>query len=118
METVKEDHGKEEAQGQIESIKEMMSDLAAAEESGNDEEIEEAREAIENNPLEISRRFEILLCTGGPAARITGKLNENKEPSTANLEYQNWFTPWTAYPLDSEDEDMLLKYCQMFFFDE
>jgi hypothetical protein len=39
--------------------------------------------------------FYILLCTGGPAVRIKGELDEHGQPSRAWLEYQDWGTPWT-----------------------
>lgn len=38
--------------------------------------------------------FFILLCTGGPALRIRGRLDRG-EPSRCWLEYQDWGTPWT-----------------------
>lgn len=41
--------------------------------------------------------FEILLCTGGPAVRIRGELDDNCQPSRAWMEYQDWGTPWTTY---------------------
>ena len=70
---------------------------------------EEAEEAIYNNPLDIQYRsgwassaedlepeeFSILLCTGGPAVRIVGKLGNHGEPCRAWLEFQDWGTPWT-----------------------
>lgn len=60
--------------------------------------------------------FNILLCTGGPAARIIGELNEYGEPTRAWLEYQDWGTPWTQY-FDA-DQDTLLTYARCFYFGE
>ena len=59
-----------------------------------------ARQVINEDALsaEIVKSYEILLCTGGPAARIVGELNEDGEPTTARLEHQDWGTPWTEYP--------------------
>ncbi len=60
--------------------------------------------------------FELLLCTGGPAVRILGELNEHCEPSRAWLEVQDWGTPWTRY-FDIE-QDTLLAYARCFYFGE
>jgi hypothetical protein len=46
--------------------------------------------------------FYILLCTGGPAVRIRGELDEYGTPTRAWLEYYDWGTPWThLYVKDS-----------------
>ena len=58
----------------------------------------------------------ILLCTGGPAVRIRGDLGAYSEPNTAELEYQDWFTPWERLPTDSADEEILLTYARSFYF--
>jgi hypothetical protein len=59
----------------------------------------------------------ILLGTGGPAARIRGELDEYCQASTAVFEYQDWFKPWTAAQLMSEEEEKtLLEYAQQFYF--
>lgn len=88
-----------------------------------------ARQAIDDDPLEVSVRsgwvsnaesmvaedFMILLCTGGPAVRIRGEL-DNGEPYRAWIEYQDWGTPWTQY-FDAE-QSVLLDYAQNFYFGE
>lgn len=58
--------------------------------------------------------YEILLCTGGPACRIIGTLNDYGEPETARLQHQDWFTPWQDYT-DAEEE-ILLTYARHFYF--
>jgi len=70
-----------------------------------------------HNPGEESEpeEFQILLCTGGPAVRIMGELNEHGEPDRAWLEYQDWGTPWTHY-YEEGAGDVLLTYCQQFYF--
>ena len=87
---------------------------------------EQARQNIWEDPLDVSVRsdwhslggdsgnaeYKILLCTGGPAVRIIGNLNEHQEPETARLEYQDWGTEWAEYPLDSEQEEILLRYAR------
>ena len=91
---------------------------------------EEARERIQESPLSVQVRsgwasvgealnaeeFEILLTAGGPALRIRGELDENREPSRAWLEYQDWGTGWTQY-FDVE-KSTLLTFCGVFYFGE
>lgn len=87
-----------------------------------------ARDRVQEDPLSVQVRsdwcysgdemvpseFEILLCTGGPAVRIRGDLDEHRTPDRAWIEYQDWGTPWTMF--FSADQDVLLRYCQEFFF--
>lgn len=90
---------------------------------------DEAEQAIQDDPLSVQVRsdwysvgdedggdpceFEILLCTGGPACRIRGELN-NGSPYRAWLEYQDWGTPWTQY-FDAT-QNTLLAYANQFYF--
>jgi len=67
-----------------------------------------------NKPAE----FCILLSTGAPALRITGDLDEYGQPSRAYLQYQDWGTPWTDYFPGSGSGEVLLTYCQQFYFGE
>lgn len=92
---------------------------------------EEAEERIQEDPLETQVRsdwhspgetdikpseFYILLCTGGPAVRIMGELDQYGQPDRAWLEYQDWGTPWTQY-FDA-DGATLVQYAQQFYFGE
>jgi len=94
---------------------------------------EDAQQAIYEDPLEVSVRggwrsaglvdetappeeYKILLCTGGPACRITGTIDQHGEPDTATIEYQDWFLPWTAYVVDPEEGKPLLEYARQFIF--
>lgn len=63
--------------------------------------------------------FFILLSTGGPATRITGRLDKAGEPADRLLlEYQHWFTPWTPCEDIIYAEDQSLEwFCQLFVFD-
>jgi hypothetical protein len=95
---------------------------------------EKAREAIDEDPLSIEVRtgwfnpcqeaqgelaeYHILLCWGGPAVRIIGELGRGSTPETARLEYQDWFTPWEAYPLSPDQEEILLDYARDFYYGE
>ena len=58
--------------------------------------------------------YEILLCTGGPAVRIRGDLDNYGQPQDARLEYQDWGTPWTYYM--SDGAPALVAYAQQFYF--
>jgi hypothetical protein len=102
-----------------------IAEMVAALECENED--EEARERIEEDALSVEIRsgwqplgetlepaeFCITLTTGGPAVRIIGELSDG-EPSRARLEVQDWFTPWTEYR--AADSDVLLAYCQCFYF--
>ena len=130
------DTAKDQARLQLASIVEMVAALRAAEESGDDDAREAAIQRISESPLSVEMRdgwyvpggdhegpeeYHILLCWGGPACRIVGTLGEHGEPETANVEYQDWGTPWTEYDscgsaaaLAAED-DALLTYAREFF---
>lgn len=91
---------------------------------------DEARQTIQEDALSVEVRsgwqsagetltpseFAILLCTGGPAVRIRGELNQYNEPARAWLEYQDWGTPWMQYC--DADQDTLLAYAREFYFGE
>jgi len=110
-----------------EAIREMVEAVNNAE---TDEQQEQARETIENDPLSVEVRsgwfspgsedyskpaeYNILLSTGGPATRIIGQLSEYGEPETATLQVQDWFKPWTDYR--DADESVLLDYARCFYF--
>lgn len=93
---------------------------------------DEARQRIEEDALSVRVRgdwhtpgdedgakaveYEILLCTGGPACRMIGDLNQHGEPESARLQYQDWGTPWTDWRDGPEDEDeILLAYASVFY---
>lgn len=60
--------------------------------------------------------YSILLCTGGPAVKVMGQLDEHREPTTAALYHQDWFTPWILYT--EADETVLMKFVSYFYFGE
>lgn len=105
--------------------------FASAEEREQYHDAEAARQAISEDPLSLEVRsdwhtpesdsgpaeYSILLCTGGPAVRIVGDLDEHQQPDTAKIEYQDWFTAWTRYANTTDEEDeALLTYAQQFYF--
>lgn len=105
---------------------------ALVEAAGEYKSTDEAREAIQNDALDVQVRsdwhnpgdadtsaseFMILLCTGGPAVRIMGELDEHMQPCRAWIEYQDWGTPWT-HASGIIEQSTLLEYCQQFYFGE
>jgi len=133
----KDDYGKQQAAAQLESIIEMVNNLKQAQEKKNEKEIESAQQSIQEDPLSVEVRsgwyqpgviysddsrqpeeFTILLCTGGPACRIIGGLDEHLQPENAKIEYQDWGTPWTNYDLTYDQEKTVVEYCQQFYFGE
>lgn len=106
-----------------------LADLIEA--AGDCENAEEARKRIIDDPLSVEVRsgwyppggdsspaeFTILLCTGGPACRIRGQLDQHMQPRRAWIEYQDWGTPWTEL-IGEVDQDTLLSYCEQFYFGE
>lgn len=130
-------HSEQQAQAQLAGIREMVAALKKAE-SGTGEDnarddlaYEDAEQTIHEDPLSVEVRsawhepgkepeqgegeFCILLCTGGPACRIIGRLDRG-EPETARLEHQDWGTPWTEWRMTQEEEEDVLRYCQCFYF--
>jgi len=125
-------NAEQQARAQLEKIHCLVENLQKAREadwSG----INEAKEEIHKYSLNVQVRSEwhapgdnqkidnaqytILLCTGGPAVRIKGTLDDYSEPATAQLEYQDWGTPWTRLTgLTSEDIEALLVYAGCFYF--
>jgi hypothetical protein len=65
---------------------------------------------------ETGGEYEILLCTGGPAVRITGPLTIFEEPEDAFLQCQDWGTPWEPVALDHETQLALQDFARNFYF--
>lgn len=123
----KPDHGQENAAGWLASIEEMLAEL----ETADDDKRESAEQTIHESVLSVMVRdgwrnpginiavgaeeYEILLTTGDPALRIWGKIGLGGEPKSAELQHQDWGTPWTRYPAP---EATLLAFAQCFYFGE
>lgn len=130
----KTDHARSQARAQFQSIAALIKDFRKAEKSGDETEREEVRMRIDQDPLSIRVRdgwrnigeagtaeeFEILLCTGGPAVRIIGELDDYNEPERAVIQYQDWGTPWTDWPTSRREgpQQIILDYCRCFYFGE
>jgi hypothetical protein len=114
-------------QGHYDSIKELVEQLR------EDKDSDRSRQAIHEDPLTVLIRsgwyapgsdagkpeeFEILLCTGGPAVRLIGTLDNYGQPDSVSMQVQDWFEPWTGFdPTTSdEDENVLLTYARCFYF--
>ena len=108
---------------------EHAEELRELEEAAGDCESEDdARQRISEDALSIEVRsdwttpgeemtpgeFCIVLCTGGPAARIVGELDEHGEPYRAQLEYQDRFARWKEY--FGADQETLLTYARQFVY--
>ena len=129
----KDDHGLSQAKAQLESIKEMVAALSVTADAKGYAAREDAERAIQEDPLSIEIRgdwhtpggkeekgegeYRILLCTGGPACRVIGELSRS-EPTSARIEYQDWFLPWTEHRIDSKEEEILLTYARCFYYGE
>lgn len=127
------DHAQENAKGWLVSIEDMLAEFNAADEGNEDcpnDRHEKAEQVIHESVLAVQVRdswrdpgeardrvppdeFMILLTTGGPALRIIGRLDDYSNPTSAELQYQDWGTPWTRYPAP---EATLLEFAQCFYF--
>ena len=123
------ENSEQQAHAQLESIVAMIAALRMA---IDDEQRETAETRIQEDPLSVEVRadwhavgaeqssateFKIELCTGGPAVRIIGDLDQYCEPENPRIEYQDWFTPWrTLASVNDEQNDALLEYCRVFCF--
>ena len=126
MEHNDDSRAQSQARLQLESIRELVAAYDAAREKG--ERVMDAFEEIQEGPLAVSVRsewrapgsplqaaeYQILLAWGGPAVRITGELDE-EQPTTARIEYQDWFTPWEELAASPEETETLIEYARCFY---
>ena len=109
------------------NIVELMDAMEAAE----SEDMSDIMDRITEMPLSVCVRsgwqqpgvndqspeeYELLMGTGGPAVRIYGRLDEHGRPRSAELQGQNWFTPWERTTVD-QDEEGLLQFAEYFYYD-
>ena len=141
--TKKEAHAITNARGQLESIKELYRNYKQAESDDDYTREEEIREQVQDEALSVEFRsgwhssvdddivpeeFKILLSTGGPACQIIGKLDQYKQPTDIEIQYQDWGTPWEPLQLNStyadkspnitSDYEALEWFCNCFYFGE
>lgn len=117
-------HAMGNARGWYSEIEQLLADLQ------DDDKRDDAERQIREGPLSVMVRdgwrspggdntaqaaeYEILLSTGGPALRIYGSLNGYGGPDSAELQAQDWGTPWTRVPDCSES--VLLDYANQFYY--
>ena len=116
-----------QARAQLSTILEMV----AACENGEEWEGIDPIDAIHENALSVQIRsgwhapgeehrgaeYEILLCTGGPAVRIVGELDDDAQPETAELQAQGWGIPWETVPTTEDEDEAMLTYALHFWFE-
>jgi len=132
------DHAKQQAQAQLESIRELVAVMETAQADGEalfegeSLSLDELEDRAREWPLSVLVRsewtvpgsdltpaaYEILLCTGGPAVRVRGDLSNYREPETAYMEYQDWFTAWDRLTLSSGESDTVVRFASLFWFGE
>ena len=148
--TKNEAHAISNARGQLETIKELyrefkkQEDLEAWDCGSNvyNWTSEGIREKAQDEALSVEFRsgwtsnlesmepeeFKILLSTGGPACQIIGKLDQYKQPTDIEIQYQDWGTPWEPLQLNctyadkspniTSDYEALEWFCNCFYFGE
>ena len=135
------ERAEQQAGVQLASIQDLVACLEHAESCDNPacgadcpHDVEQARTAITDDALTVEVRtdwhsvgaveaakptdYKILLCWGGPAVQIIGTLDTFNQPDSAQLQYQDWFTEWTDYPLTDAEAETLVKYAREFYYDE
>ena len=144
MTATKEAHAIINARAQLETIKELYrqykeNDSAFVSNLDTEEAIvEKAREealSVEfksgwtSNPEEMEpEEFKILLSTGVPACQVKGNLDQYKQATDIEIQYQDWGTPWEPLQLNStyadespnitSDYEALEWFCNCFYFGE
>jgi len=124
--------------GTVQDIIQLHTDWRLALDDGNDLRVEEIEREVDERPLSVEVRsgwsptsdewttdeFRILLGTGGPAFQIIGEVSEYGEAISPQMQYQDWFQPWTScgwcYDDDFEGEGKaaLHWFCNRFYFGE
>jgi len=134
--TTTTDTSADQAQAQLDSIRSLLDAWDAAHAVDDDDAIEEAGQAIQEDALSVEVRsgwyapgsegtgeesgnpeeYTILLCTGGPAVRIIGDLSQYSEPESATLEHQDWGTSWAPLDITHREEQALIEYATHYYF--
>lgn len=117
------------ADGYLEDIRKAF---ATIDDSNDDAKADEARMNITYMALSVQTRgpwtlvgdtpvagdgeYEVLLGTGGPACRVYGELSGYGEPETAELQWQDWGTPWERLRLSEQDQELILRFAREFYY--
>lgn len=150
-----EEHGLQNARCFLETLVETFEEIDRLQDrlmTDGDEvgdEVEELEEDLRDHALCVDVRsgwaahaacmepeeYRILTTTGGPACQVCGELDEHGQPSTAEIQHQDWFKPWTelstyGYLLDKQGDQpglldraleldqLVLRFAQLFYFEE
>ena len=70
------------------------------------------------DPRNADTEYSILLGTGGPAVRVYGTLDRYGYPADAELQGQDWFTPWMSTRVTEEEQAAIVWFAQSFYFGE
>jgi len=113
------------------AIQEMVAPLMDPE--ADEDAQEDAHESIMGDPLSLEFRdgwrlpgaesdgpeeYCFLLTTGGPAVRIVGRIDAFGTAESWQLQVQDWFVPWTSFPVTQEEHDALRVYVEQFYLGE
>lgn len=151
--TAEEDRGQSNARCFLETLVETFEELDRLQEIAQyaeevEEKVDELEEDLRGHALSVEVRsgwathasefeaeeYTILVTWGGPACRVHGTLNYG-QPDTAEIQYQDWGTPWTelstyGYLLEKEGDQpglldhalaldqLVLRFAQLFYFEE
>ena len=137
MKEEKENGGMDQARAHLDSIVELIDAYEKALGEGEAEldgdilTAEKIEQRIQETPLEISVRsgwscpgkleaeeYMILLCTGRPAVRIIGTLDQYLEPENASIQGQDWFTKWETLHTNWGEEERIQRFASFFCFSE
>jgi len=128
METEK-DTARDQAKSQLDHIIELVQAYEQANQHDEADPQDDALAAIRENIISVKVRGDwhapgtaggpqalycVLLCTGGPACRIIGTLDDYQEPATARLQYPDRGNPWTDYLLTRAEEKAVLTFTNCF----
>jgi len=129
---IKQDNAERNGRLLLSEIVEHVKTLKIAQESGDDEAEESALEAMREMALSVSVRdgwrspgnegsgaeeYRVLLSTGGPACQIAGDISGHGEPDGAELQVQDWFTPWKTLEVTDEEGEALGYFVNAFCFE-
>lgn len=134
MSSERENGGLEQARSKVEDIAHRVRIAHKAYQHQHDDWNEHIRDALMDEPLSIEVRsdwvnlcdygagqpteYRICLSTGGPATQIVGTLDEWMSPDSAEMQGQDWFTPWESVPLSDDERDCLISFASLFHYGE
>jgi hypothetical protein len=118
----------ENAKAWLETIADLASRIDSAEEEICNEAEEEAREKTLSvevrdtwhapGETDVDREYQVVLTTGGPGLRLVGDLSLYGEPENPRLQWQDWGTPWTVFPLTPQEERAVKSFLGVFTYGE